>query len=126
MPGDCGAARGFIEYDAGSLFFSAFFDNMEGYGRVNAVRKKLLIVLAAILVIALIGFIVYWETNHGNRRLIDTKYRFNRAVIRLPNGETVEGKVSSWLDYSDSDVVQVTIGGKTYLTHYTNVCLISD
>lgn len=59
MPGDCGAARGFIEYDAGSLFFSAFFDNMEGYGRVNAVRKKLLIVLAAILVIALIGFIVY-------------------------------------------------------------------
>ena len=57
---------------------------------------------------------------------IDTKNRFDRAIIRLPNGEIVEGKVSSWLDYGDSDVVQVTIAGKTYLTHYSNVCLIED
>lgn len=89
-------------------------------------KKKLLIILASVLLIALIGFVIYWESTHGNRRVIDTKYRFNTAVIRLPNGEIVEGKVSSWLDYSDSDVVQVTIGKKTYLTHYSNVCLISD
>ena len=89
-------------------------------------KRKIIITAAAILVIALIGMAIYWETNHGNRRLIDTKYRFNRAVIRLPSGEIVDGKVSSWLDYSDSDVVQVTVGGKTYLTHYANVCLISD
>ena len=93
---------------------------------MDTVKKKLIIVLAAILVIALIGFVIYWESTHGNRRLIDTKYRFETAIIRLPNGEIVEGKVTSWLDFDDSDIVQVTIGKKTYLTHYSNVCLISD
>ena len=89
-------------------------------------KQKIIIAVAVILVVALAGLVIYWESSHGNRRLIDTKYRFNRAVIRLPDGEIVSGKVSSWLDYTDSDVVQVTIGGKTYLTHYSNVCLISD
>ena len=89
-------------------------------------KKKVIAFVAAILILLLVGGIIYWETHHGNRRLIDTKYRFNRAILQLPNGEVIEGKLSSWLDYSDSDVVQVTIGGKTYLTHYSNVCLIDD
>lgn len=89
-------------------------------------KKKILIAVAIALVLCVIGFVIFWETHHGNRQLLDMKYRFDRAIIRLPNGEVVEGKVSSWLDYSDSDVVQVTIGGKTYLTHYANVCLIDD
>lgn len=89
-------------------------------------KKKLIIAGAILIAVALIGLVIYWETTHGNRRLIDTKYRFSRAIIALPNGEVVDGKVSSWLDYSDSDVVQVTVGGKTYLTHYANVCLIDD
>ena len=38
----------------------------------------------------------------------------------------VEGKLNSWLDFDDSDVVQVKIDGKTYLTSYVNVCLIDD
>jgi len=87
---------------------------------------KALIIVALIVVLIIVGLIVFWEVNHGNRRLIDTKNRFDYAIIALPNGESVEGKVSSWLDYSDSDVVQVTISGKTYLTHYTNVCLIDQ
>ena len=79
-----------------------------------------------VLVVALAALIIYWEATHGNRRLIDTKNRFDRAVIALPGGEVVDGKVSSWLDFNNSDVVQITIGGKTYLTHYSNVCLIDD
>lgn len=89
-------------------------------------KKKVVIIVAIVLAIALAGFVVYWETSHGNRQLVDTQYRFNRAIIRLPNGEVVEGKVSSWLDYNDSDVVQINIDGKTYLTHYANVCLIHE
>ena len=89
--------------------------------------KKMLTIAACILLaVLLIAGIIYWETTHGNRRLIDTKNRFDRAVIALPSGEVVEGKISSWLDFSNSDVVQVTINGKTYLTHYANVCLIDD
>lgn len=89
-------------------------------------KKKIIIGVGIALVIALAGFIIFWETSHGNRQLIDTQYRFNRAIIKLPNGEVVDGNVSSWLDYDDSDVVQVTINGKTYLTHYANVCLIHE
>lgn len=89
-------------------------------------KKKIIIGVGIALVIALAGFVIFWETSHGNRQLIDTQYRFNRAIIKLPNGEVVDGNVSSWLDYDDSDVVQVTIDGKTYLTHYANVCLIHE
>ncbi len=89
-------------------------------------KKKTWIIIAAVAVLLVVGVVIYWETHYGNRQLMDMKYRFDKAIISLPNGEVVEGKISSWLDYADSDVVQVTIGGKTYLTHYSNVCLIED
>ena len=98
----------------------------ESSGGDNDMKKKLILAAVIVLVLAIVGGVIYWETHHGNRSLLDIKYRFNTAIIRLPNGEIVEGKVSSWLDYGDSDVVQVTIAGKTYLTHYSNVCLIED
>ena len=90
------------------------------------VKSKILIIIGVIVALLVAAVVIYWESTHGNRSLIDTKYRFDRAIIRLPNGEVVDGKVTSWLDYDDSDAVQVTIDGKTYLTHYTNVCLIDD
>ena len=89
-------------------------------------KKKLIIAGIILLAVAVAAFWIYWETSHGNRRLIDTKNRFDRAVIALPSGQVIEGRVSSWLDYSDSDVVMVTIDGVTYLTHYANVCLIDE
>ncbi|MBR6028735.1 MAG: hypothetical protein IKP40_06545 [Clostridia bacterium] len=88
--------------------------------------KKLWIILAIILVAILAISAIWWDATHGNRQLVDNNYRYDRAIIRLPNGEIIEGKVNSWLDYADSDVVQVKVDGKTYLTHYSNVCLIDD
>ncbi len=89
-------------------------------------KKKLWITLIVVCVVLVGAFSVYWEATHGNRQLVDLRNRFDYAVIRLPNGESVEGKVTSWLDYNDSDVVQIRMDGKTYLTHYSNVCLIGD
>ena len=89
-------------------------------------KTKVIIIIAVIVALLVAALIIYWESTHGNRRLIDTKNRFDRAIIGLPNGESVEGKISSWLDFSDSDVVQITINGKTYLTHYSNVVLIEE
>lgn len=60
-----------------------------------------------------------------NQQLIDTTYSFERAIVALPNGETIEGKCSSWTDWDDG-TVQVTIDGKTYYTHSMNVILISE
>ena len=89
-------------------------------------NKKWIVIAVAITALLIVGVIVSWEAVHGNRQLVDWKNRFNYAIIRLPNGEVAEGKVTSWLDYDDSDVVQITMNGKTYLTHYTNVCLINQ
>jgi len=89
-------------------------------------KTMVIIAIVVVLVILIASFVIYWETTHGNRQLIDTKYRFDRAIIALPNGQVIDGKVTSWLDYQDSDAVQVTINGKTYLTHYANVCLIDE
>jgi ribosomal protein S1 len=61
-----------------------------------------------------------------NKQIIDTTYNFNSAIISLPNGEIVTGKVQSWKDYENSDQVQVKIDGVTYLIHSMNVALISD
>ena len=61
-----------------------------------------------------------------NKQVVDLTYSYERAIIALPNGEIVEGKVSSWKDFEDGDQIQVKIDGKTYLVHSSNVVLISD
>ena len=60
-----------------------------------------------------------------NRQIVDVTYNYNYAYIELPSGNMVEGKLDSWFDYENSDVVQVVIDGTTYLTHYENVVLIA-
>lgn len=61
----------------------------------------------------------------GNRQIgFDTKQRFDEAIIVTPTYEVVSGDIEAWRDFSESDVVQVTINGVTYLTHYSNVILI--
>lgn len=52
-------------------------------------------------------------------------YTYNRAIISLPNGEVVDGKIQSWRDYEDGDQIQVTVDGKTYLVHSSNIALIT-
>lgn len=77
----------------------------------------LLVVILALSVMLLAGC---------NKQLVDLTYSYEYAIIGLPNGETVEGKVSSWTDFEDGDQLQVRIDGKTYLVHSSNVVLISN
>ena len=60
-----------------------------------------------------------------NKQMVDLTYSYERAIICLPNGEIVEGRVTSWTDFEDGDQLQVRIDGKTYLVHSSNVVLIS-
>lgn len=80
-------------------------------------RIALIIFLAIILVSC---------TGCYNKQFVDMTYHYNRAIIYLPNGEIVEGRVTSWRDFEDGDSIQIKIDGKTYLTHICNVCLIDD
>ena len=83
-------------------------------------KKFVVIALAAVL---LIGAMVLAGCN---KQLVDMTYSYEYAIIALPNGEIVEGKVSSWTDFEDGDQLQVKIDGKTYLVHSSNVVLISE
>ena len=79
--------------------------------------------------IALIIFLVIILvscTGCYNKQLFDVTYHYDRAIVYLPNGEIVEGRVSSWTDFDDGDSIQVKIDSKMYLTHISNVCLIDD
>lgn len=62
----------------------------------------------------------------GNQAIFDTTWTFERAIIFLPDGEKIEGDIVSWTDFDGSDMIQVTIGGKTYLTHSSNVIMIAE
>lgn len=83
--------------------------------------KKTLIAIALLIVIVISTIIM----SGCNMQILDTTYSYEYAYISLPNGEVIEGEVDSWVDY-ESDAVQVVINGKTYLTHYSNVVLISN
>lgn len=78
--------------------------------------KKKFLALAVICTLLLTGC---------NYQMMDTTYKFDRAIISLPNGEIVEGKVDSWKDY-EGDQIQVKIDGKTYLVHSSDIVLIKD
>ena len=80
-------------------------------------KKLLALVLAVLFVLVLAGC---------NKQMVDLTYSYEYGIIALPNGEVVEGKVSSWTDYEDGDQLQVKINGKTYLVHSSNVVLISN
>ncbi len=83
-------------------------------------KKKLLIGLTSL------GLMLVGLTGCGNMQVLDTTYSFERAIISLPNGEIIEGEVQSWTDFEDADQIQVKIDGKQYLTHISNVVLISE
>lgn len=80
-------------------------------------KKLIALIITIVLVCSL--------TACGNKQIFDTTYSFERAIVQLPNGKIVEGKVTSWKDY-EGDQIQVVIEGKTYLVHSENIVLISE
>lgn len=81
-------------------------------------KKIICVVLILSLAIALTACRV------GNRQVgWDTTQTFTHAILELGNGELIEGTITSLRDFKDSDVVQFTMNGITYFTHYSKVIL---
>lgn len=87
-------------------------------------KKTVITVVSVVLALALVVCLMLLAG--CNKQMVDLTYSYNRAILSLPNGEVIEGKVSSWTDFEDGDQIQVKIDGKTYLVHSTNIVLISD
>lgn len=77
-----------------------------------------------IIALALVCIMMMCMLCGCNRQIIDLTYNYNYAIIQMPNGEVVEGKVSRWRDY-EGDQIQVVVGGVTYLVHSSNVALMN-
>ncbi len=80
-------------------------------------------ILVAIVVLMLAAVML---SSCGNKQIFDTTYSFDKAIISLPNGQIVEGKIDSWTDYEDGDQIQVKINGVTYLVHSSDIVLIKE
>ena len=78
---------------------------------------------ALILVVAVAVTLLFVGCNVD---VVDTVYQFDYAIIELPNGEIVEGKVETWRDYEDGEQLQVKVNGKTYLTSSYHCTLIAE
>lgn len=79
-----------------------------------------------IITIILIFSLAFSLFGCGNKVIFDTTYTFNKAIVELPNGEIIEGRVQSWNDYDDGDQIQVKINDVTYLVHSSNIVLIKE
>lgn len=79
-----------------------------------------------ILAITMITLLMVATLSGCNKQIIDITYKFDKAIISLPNGEIVEGKVDGWTDYEDGDQIQVKINGVTYLVHSSDIVLIKE
>ena len=79
-------------------------------------KKKFIIAALVVSCLTLGGW--------GNKDLFDTVYNYDYAIIQLPNGEIIEGKVEKWTDYEDGDQLQIKIDGVIYLVHSNNASLI--
>lgn len=80
-------------------------------------KRAIAIMLIAVLVVMLAGC---------NYKVVDLTYKFDKAILSLPDGTVVSGKLNNWKDYENCDQVQVVIDGVTYLTHQNNVVLIKE
>lgn len=88
-------------------------------------KKFLVLSVSLVLGFTLIasGFML---TGCGFKQVVDTTFRFDSAIVSLPDGTVVSGKVQSWMDYEDGDQIQVKIDGTTYLVHSSNIVLIAE
>ena len=85
--------------------------------------KKIIVLILVLIVCAA----CFCACTIGNRQIgIDMTHTFQWGIIQLGNGELIEGEVTAWRDFNESDVVQLTINNITYLTHYSNVILATE
>lgn len=81
----------------------------------SAIKVLALVLLVSALFFAMTGF------------TLKSSYLFSYARIYTPNGKIlVEGKVSYWRGYGDSDQLEVVIGETAYLTHASLVILSTE
>ena len=89
-------------------------------------KKRIMFV--AMLILAVVVLCACSEQVQTGNRITYGKdvQTFTYAYIWLGDRMIAEGYITQWRDYENSDVVQIMIDGKYYLTHYSCVVMIAD
>lgn len=81
-------------------------------------KKIIAMILALIMIVCL--------TACGNMDMFDTNYTYDRAIIKLANGEVVEVDIKQWGDYDGEQLQIIAKDGTVYLTSSFRCDLIRD
>lgn len=60
-----------------------------------------------------------------NKQIVDFTYSYEYAVIKMPDGSVLKGRVQSWQDY-EGEQLQIVIDGNTYLVNSVNVVMMTQ
>lgn len=83
-------------------------------------KKLILGLIASLMLLAAAG------CNCAGYDLVDTNYHFDRAIIKMPNGETVEVEIKTWADAEGEQLTITSKDGTRYLVSSVNCILIED
>lgn len=61
-----------------------------------------------------------------NQEIFDTNLKFNRALVKWPDGTMKELKIYKWCDYEGEQIQIRATDGKVYLISSLNAVLIRD
>lgn len=90
-------------------------------------KNKKTVVRAVCLAIAALALVLILCMCTGcNKALIDTTYKFDRAIIEMPGGDVVEVEIRSWKDYDGEQIQIIAEDGTVYLVNSVNCVLIQD
>jgi hypothetical protein len=74
----------------------------------------------AIIVLAIATMLL---ASCGNRKVFNTQYRYDHAIIYAPDGtKVIEGKIEWWQDHDDA-TLDIKINGVVYLVHSINIVM---
>lgn len=91
-------------------------------------KNKKIVVRAVCLAIAALALVLIlcMCVGCGNQTVLDTNYKFDRAIVEMPGGEVVEIELKQWGDYDGEQLQLIAKDGTIYLVNSVNCVLIND
>lgn len=87
----------------------------------NYMKTKLTILITSIILILCTG------CNYEGYDVIDTNYHFDKAIIKMPDGSSLEVEIEKWADAEDGEQLTITSkDGKRYLVNSVNCILVEE
>lgn len=136
-----------VDRDGGDPVHSGIEDRPQRHGRGEAMRdggkarreetrrenmkkQKALLYMALAVALLCVAVIGAFGCNGGcdcrGYDCFDTKYHFDRAIIRMPDGEIKEIEIEYWADSEGEQLTLTAKDGSRYLVSSINCILIED